>query len=119
MSDLKLDPNTHDVDFSSGAGELLTTNTEALAQRLKIAILLHRGEWYSNITDGVPYHTQFFTIKNNKAFIDSFMSDYIFSVEGVDEILAYESTVNNARKLRIDFAVRTTEGTIQNFLMEL
>ncbi len=119
MTDIVLDRNTHDIDFSSGGAQLHTTNTEALAQRLKIAILLHRGEWYPNILDGVPYQTQFFTIKNNKAFIDSFMNEYIFSVDGVEEIVSYSSEVTNTRKLILNFSVRTTEGQIYNFLMEI
>jgi len=118
-TDMKLDSNTHDIDLTSGGADVFSSTTQVLGQRLKIAILLRRTEWYPNINLGVPYHSQFFTNKNNKAFIDSFYQGYILSVEGIERLISYSSIVTPRRVMEVEFVVKTTEGTIESFLLEV
>lgn len=117
-TDLKLDANTHDIDFSEG-GTLYEEPAKSLVQRLKIAILLRRGEWLPNRLVGVPYQNTFFTIKNNKGFIDAFLQDYILGVEGVAAILSYSSTITIERQLQVNFRVRSDNGEISNITLEV
>ena len=117
-TDIKLDPNTHDIDLSKG-GTLHTSNSDALGQRLKIALLLRRGEWLPDVNKGVPYHQEFFTVKNNKSFVDSFFQNYILEVPEVNDITSYSSEIQADRKLQVEVTVTTTAGTIENFIIEV
>lgn len=117
-TDIVMDLNTHDIDFTKG-GILHTSNLDALGQRLQIALLLRRGEWLPDINRGVPYYQEFFTVKNNKSFIDSFFQNYILEVDGVNGIESYSSEISPERLLTVDVSVITTAGTIENFLIEV
>lgn len=116
-TDIKLDPNTHDIDTTKG-GKLITDKAEALGQRLKIALLLRRGEWFPNVLLGVPYQQRFFNTKNNKDFIDSYLRNYITNIPDVVNILSYSSQVVK-RKLEVNVRVSTTGGTIANYIVEV
>lgn len=112
-TDLVLDPTTNDLDISSGSLELFTDNLSVVAQRVKVAILIRQGEWFRNITEGVPYYQEFFTRKNNKPFIDQFMISYISRVEDVNRVVFYESSIDIARRiLNISVGVETSDGQV-------
>tara|TARA_R110002072_G_scaffold48683_4_gene133046 strand:+ start:1381 stop:1758 length:378 start_codon:yes stop_codon:yes gene_type:complete len=112
MTDIILDSATHDILLVNGSPQLHNLKKSALGQRLKIALLLRRSEWAPNINLGVPYQSQIFQLKNNKAFVDSYFETYIANVEGVDAVVAYSSEVTRGRQLIINFTVRTTSGEI-------
>lgn len=113
-TDIKLDRRTHDVDLSSGTIELFTSNPRAVAQRVKVAILRRRREWFRDINSGVPYYTEFFQRKNNKNFIDQFMINYISKIEGVQEVVQYNSSLDaSTRTLNITFTIKTIDGDIE------
>lgn len=111
-TDIKLDPLTHDIDLTSG-GEMFTDNASVVAQRVKIAILLKRGEWFRNTSEGIPYYQEFFKRKNNKQAVDSFMVTYIGQVEDVARVVDYRSTLDVVtRALNITVSVETYNGNI-------
>ena len=111
-TDFKLNTDSHDIDLSSGTVELHTSNPEVVAQRVKIAILTKQGEWFRNITAGLPYYQEFFSSKNNKEYIDKLMVEYINSVEDVNSVISYESTIENGRRLNISVTIETDRGEI-------
>lgn len=111
-TDLKLDPLTHDIDLSLG-GEVFSDNIEVVAQRIKIAILLRKGEWFRNEFEGLPYQQEFFKRKNNKQLIDQTMIAYINDIEDVDKVINYTSTVDVVRRnIAINVTVQTYKGDI-------
>lgn len=110
-SDIRLDPNTHDLDISQQGLRVFKENTEVVAQRIKIALLLRAGEWFADITKGVPY-LQFSRNKQNKSFADSILISTIKEVEGVNELISFESTLNNTRNLSVKFTVKTDSGLV-------
>lgn len=111
-NDILLDKDSHDIDISRGAPILIISNQEEVAQRLKIALLLRRGEWIFNIQDGVPYITSFLNQKNSKTNIDQFMISYISNVDGVNKVIGYDSVINKSRQLQITVKVSTDAGNI-------
>lgn len=119
-TDLVLDSNTHDLDLSEGGLRLHDQNTEAVAQRVKVALLLRKGDWYQNITLGVPYQQEFFVTKNNKTYIDFFLSDYISQVQEVEGVENYSSEIAQDRSLNVSASIRTTRGElITNLALEI
>lgn len=118
-TDIVLDPNTHDVDLSTGFAQLFSEDVPATAQRIKQALLLRRGEWFVNTQIGVPYQQDFFQSKNSQSLIDDFLRAYILQVENVSRILDYSSTIGNDRALTVNFSVLTETGeTIPNLIFE-
>lgn len=107
LVDLKLD-DTHDVDFSSG-GKLNTQGSEALGQKIKVALLLRTGEWPQNVSKGIPYSTVILGGKDNKDFVDTFMQSYIIAIEGVNRLVSYSSEVDANRKMSITFSATSVD----------
>lgn len=111
-TDIKLNTETHDIDLSSGTLDLFLSNTDVVAQRVKIAILKKQGEWFRDSSEGVPYYQEFFTKRNNKKFVDQFMVSYISSVEDVNAVLSYESSITAGRILAVSVIIETDFGAI-------
>lgn len=114
MTDIKLNVQTGDLDLTNSALSIVDdTMLEALRQKIQIAILLGKGEWFVNINDGVPYVTDFVVLKNNRNFIDTFMRSYIRQIVGVDNLVSYSSSVDNAtRKMAITFTVNSNNNEV-------
>lgn len=114
-TDIKLDLRTHDIDLSSGTAVLFSDNPSVVGQRIKIAVLKKRGEWFRDIQIGVPYYQEFFLRKNNKPFIDQFFINYISDIEDVKKVISYSSEIDIPNRiLTVTFSVETYEGQIVN-----
>ena len=116
MSDIILDPETHDFDFSTGGLKLFEKKLDAMGQRLKVRILFRKGEWFPNGNLGVPYK-DFLALRSDKGFIDSFMINYIAATPEVDTVTSYVSTINTQRQLEVRFGIETIQGTIGYFTL--
>lgn len=111
-TDLKLDPITHDIDLTNG-GEMFVDNPSVVGQRVKIAVLTRRGEWFRNTFEGLPYQQEFFKRKNIKPLIDQTMINYIGEVEGVSRIISYNSSIDVVQRvLNISVELETYSGDI-------
>ncbi len=117
-TDIRLDPNTHDIDISTQRLETFTLNTEVMRQRIKMALLLRAGEWFADISKGVPY-LQFSRQKQNKAFADSTLRATIERVDGVQSVTSFTSTLEGSRTLVVSFSVKTTSGEILDLNLEV
>lgn len=115
-SDIRL-TKEHDIDISNSNIEIIEENTEIVAQRLKIALLLRASEWAFDLSAGVPY-LQFGKTKGNKAYADSVIKNEALKVEGVENIYSYSSTLNN-RVLEVSISVTTTGGRIVALALEV
>lgn len=115
--DLILDSNTHDINFGSPYVGTHKDPAEGLSQRLKIAYLLRRTEWPLDLNKGVPYQLEFFKNKNNKSFVDSFMFNYALTVEDVDRVTRFRSSLGNDRKLTINISVSRSDGEQQEITL--
>ena len=114
MTDIVLDTNSHDIDLTSGGVGLHTTELQALGQRVKVRILMRKGEWYPDINLGVPYN-QFLRFGGDKSFIDAFMQPYISDTPELTRLIEYSSEINSERVLKIDFAAEGNQGVIEFF----
>lgn len=120
MATYVLNPRTNDLDVSQQRVRLTTTETEEIASRVKVALLMRRGEWFEDVSLGFPYRV-IASVKNNKAFFDSFLQAYLLTIPGVAQVVDYVSTVDsNTRIIDARFSVRTTNNnTINNLAVEV
>jgi len=130
MADLKLTTDTHDLDLT-GLQVSLTddTDSETLAQRIKLNLLANLTEWIFDLEFGVPYlrssidQTRIFILTDGVkdiGIIDGIMREKILSVPGVKQLSSYTSSIDKTtRTYNFDFAVVDNYGDTINLSLSL
>ncbi len=114
MSDTYIDPDTGDLARSGGSFARVT-GLDEIGQRVDQALSLVQGEWYFDISLGVPYIIRIFgKTKPTSTEINSIFEVTILSVDGVTRLvgsIGYTLNKNN-RVMSIEALVETTEGQL-------
>ncbi len=117
MIDIAIDQETNDLFFDNLDFSLFD-NTKQIMQNLYIRLKFVFGEWFLDITQGVPYYEVFFIKSPNQIQIDSVIKDEIINTRGIVEITHYEATFDKKnRKYIVKFNAKTISG--EEFLKEL
>lgn len=83
---------------------VLTINENAVAQRVKQALLLFKGEWFLDTDIGIPYYDSILGQKHSIDGVKSLYIAHIKKVEGVKEIIEFNIEFNDAaRAITINF----------------
>lgn len=109
--DLLLDMTTGDLIFHNGplVKEYTTQPfVQVVAQRLFILLRTFEGEWFMDLTHGVPYW-DWLGRKVTKQTVDLVLQQEILAENGVKEITSFSSTLVN-RKYSAQFKVRVSTG---------
>ncbi len=77
----------------------LTNDENAIAQRVKRALLLFKGEYFLDIDLGMPYYTDILGTKNSIDSIRSIFISEIRGVEGVKDIESFDIIFNDATRV--------------------
>ena len=112
MNDLLLD-NSHDIIIENG--DLLLVNKEAqmAAQAVKINLLTIRGEWWENLSLGIPYLQSILRKGAAKEFVDTIMKQAIEDSYNISRVVEFNSSINEDRRYVINRArALTTSGEI-------
>lgn len=112
--DILLDQTSGDAVFYNGpaVNAVVTDFVAVVVQRIYIRLASFQGEWWVDPTYGVPYLQQVYTKVKNKTNIDIIIQEQILSVEGVQSILEFTSSLDNAtRRYSCSFNVLTTQNT--------
>ncbi|MGK2829253.1 hypothetical protein ACSI5F_03990 [Ralstonia pseudosolanacearum] len=105
----KLDANG-DYSWGHQQGDFYRDQAEAVAQAVKTRLGLTLGEWFLDVTDGMPWNTQVLG-KYTKAQYDGAIQDRILGTQGVTEIVSYASTLDTqARTLTVTVTINTQYG---------
>jgi len=105
--DLVVDTDAH---FASGIA--------AIAQGIRIALQMFKGEWFLDLDEGVPYLERsgvaadqaLIGQKFNEARALSEFRKAILRAPGVNSIVTLKVALDAARLMRVTWAVRTTFG---------
>lgn len=101
---------TGDYSFGLGPSEFLVNTPATVAQAVLTALLLHQGEWFLNITAGMPWETQVLGY-GTQTLYDAAIKSAILGVEGVKQILNYNSSLNTkTRNLTVNVTIDTIYG---------
>lgn len=95
---LALDPATHDLTLDSEGNLKLVHDNEAIAQHVKQCLLFYRGEWFLDVTAGVPWFQNVFTRPTNQVVIESVIKKAILDVPGVMELTSFNLEINERRR---------------------
>lgn len=111
MSDIKM---TDEGDLAIENGSLsMVTGQDGIRQDLIQKLRSFLGEWFLDLSDGVPYYQNILIKNPSPQVVESLLQDRILSTPGVIEILSFNLDYDPAlRKLTGAFDVRTEEGII-------
>lgn len=119
MIDIALDPITNDLVFSDFDFSLVDEVSQIM-QNLAIRLRFILGEWFLDITQGVPYFEFFFIKAPNLIQIESILKQEIVETRGILEIVSFESNYESKRRIfTVRFSARSISGEVLMKEMEL
>ena len=114
MADLRLGLESHDLVFEGNDFQLTQTESESLAQRLKIKLLSYQGDWFLDQTEGIPYYQSILGKPRAKETIDAIFKSAILEEPEVIQIKSFESSLDNVNRIySLDFIVLSENGQEQ------
>ena len=107
----KEDPNG-DMVFGLGDNNTHYRNSpEAVAQAVMTSLKLFEGEWFLDVTAGIPYYQKILGFNNMTQF-DFIIKEAILNVQGVVSLASYSSSYNSySRKATVNAKINTEYGT--------
>ena len=100
--------STHDLAIENFDLQM-TTDENAVAQRVKRTLLLFKGEYFLDAELGIPYFDEILGTKNSIDSIRSVFVSEISNVEGVQEINSFDIAFDNlSRVLTIECVLTDT-----------
>lgn len=117
MIDIELDPITNDLVFSDFDFQLID-DTKQIMQNLAIRLRFVLGEWYLDITQGIPYFQSFFKKSPNQIQIESILKTEIVTTRGILELTSFDANFDpRLRIFSVKFSARAISG--EELLKEL
>jgi hypothetical protein len=116
MIDLKLN-TVHDLDIGTDLNLIGDVNgSDQLAyyqQKVKIVLLFFFAEWFLDVTIGIKYLQSIFVKNPNLTLIDSLFKIAITEIEGIVELIEYDSTFSIPnRSIEVEFVADTDAGEL-------
>lgn len=105
-------------DYQFGrSGQDFLSDIEAVAQAIQTRLKLLYGEWWEDVTDGLPLWQKIIGTsgsEKNRNAIDLIIKDRIQGTDHVQSVLNYSSSFDNAngRKYTFECLVVTDYGTV-------
>jgi hypothetical protein len=109
--DLLINPVTNDVVFDNTT-RMTSSYEESVVQRLKIRLWTFLGEWFLDVTEGVPYFESVFVKVRDKSFIDLIFQEAILKDTGVENIISFSSTLSSDRRYSFEFSCQLNNGAV-------
>lgn len=120
MLDLRLDPFSHDLVIEALDLALTRDNEEAHAQHIKQRLLMITGEWFLNMSDGLPWFDGILGKPQDVSTVENLLKFRIVESPGVRELLAFDMGGADAeRTLNVSFTVRLFDGTTVSSSLEI
>lgn len=99
MSDIYLDPNTHDYVFENGDLKWVETEQDLCRQAVVVALKAFRGTWFRDITFGAPWlendnNPISILGSKDKFLVDAEIRKVILNESTVQKITKYESSLD-------------------------
>jgi hypothetical protein len=91
-----LDGNArHDLHLDANKNLVLVYDSEAVSQLAKQRLLTYLGEWFLDITVGVPWFQQIFVRPFRGSISEALIKRHILNTRGVRELVAFDMQINN------------------------
>lgn len=117
MIDFALEQITNDLIFQDFDFQLFD-DTNQIMQNLAIRLRFVLGEWFLDLTQGVPYFEVFFKKAPNQIQIESILKEEIVNTRGIVELTSFESDFDARKRIySVKFSARSISG--EDLLKEL
>jgi len=101
------------MTFGQGIGNFLTDNPTAVAQAILTRLRLWQGEWFLELSAGVPYLQQILGHQPSANIPDSAIRNTIQNTPFVRHVTDYSSTfINTSRTFSVSCKVTTSFGPV-------
>lgn len=105
-----------DWDYCFGRGKQnYISDIDAVGQAIKTRLLLLYGEWWEDLSDGLPLWERILGTngsEENRQAVDLIIRDRISGTDGVSAVIQFESTFEK-RIYKFTATVETIYGTLQ------
>lgn len=110
--DLGMDPLTHDLALI--AGDLtLVADREAIRQEADIRFNFLLGEWFLDVTRGLPWFQKILVKSPDLTAIRAIFTDEALEIAGVHSLLKMVLNLNRStRKLKVEWSADTDLGEL-------
>ena len=110
MQTIKQDLTTGDWNLTGTAADYLVDTPEAVAQAVTTRLGLWQGDWFLDISAGMPWLTQVIGYGTQKLY-DQAIQEQILGTPGVRGITSYSSTLKPVtRQLTVTVSLSTDYG---------
>jgi hypothetical protein len=104
----------HDMTFGHGNANI-AQDQECVAQRVRTRLYLLQGEWFLDITAGMPWLQSIEGKPININYANARIKQEILNTDGVDSVLDFQSSLDrNKRLLSVTATVVTIYGTTEH-----
>lgn len=121
--DLLLD-NNNDLDLTDNKLSFTTTSSQIVRQRMQLTLHMNIGEWLFNTQIGLPWiskdNEEQLIGKNDKSYVDSIIRDEVRKIDGVVDVLSFNSHLDNTtRSYTLQAQVRLIDNTTVKLFEEI
>lgn len=116
MVDLKLNIETHDLEYNNY--DLVITKDEniELIQRLKIKLQFFFAEWFLDTTKGIQFYEIIYKKNSDSKLIDNVIKRTILEEQEISNLIEYKTIFDlQNRKYSINFIAKKYDGGIIKF----
>lgn len=110
MTDLLLDSNG-DLSITNGLLDLTSTISEDTKQRLSIKFKTYLGEWYLDLSQGIPYFEEILKKGASKNLVDSIFKSIITNNPEIVQLNEFSSSIDN-KIYYLNFKATTNSGDL-------
>lgn len=115
VRDLKIDETTGDVALD-GNDLALVSDGEAVAQAVRQRLRTFLGEWFADLTVGVPWMQSVFVKNPNLVGVRAAIRSTIVNTPGIATLVTFSQTFDAAtRTLSVAFSATTDTGELVTF----
>lgn len=113
-----LTENTWDLYLDSNDRIARVHDAERVRQNIRERLQFFLGEWFLDITGGVPWFQEIFVKPANPGLAEAEIKKAILGTKDVHRLLSFsfEADLNNRIVKVVDFAVDTTYGPIEEII---
>lgn len=111
MTDIVLSTD-HDLLIENGDISLFNKVENLTVQKVKINLLLMKGEWFRDINKGVPYLQSILGVRNTKQTTMTFLRNAIINTEGITSVTSLDATIDRDRTIHVVWSGTCENGEI-------
>lgn len=106
-------PVEGDLRLEGGDLVWLTDPMEIIAQKLRVRFRFFKGEWFLDLTQGVPYYQSILVKAPSRTVLEAIFRQVILSTPGVVSMDLLTVALDNVtRELSVEFRARVDGGRI-------